>query len=81
MIYIYTSYDDIDKTQSIEDPETFFNGYIISRDFGDKEVDAMRVIDSAELLDKVMGSVKTPRGITSIDKLSTGCKTVTFIFI
>ena len=28
------------------------------------------------ILDKEQGTIRTPRGITSIDKLSTGCKTI-----
>lgn len=82
MIKIYTSYNNIDKGQVIENPEAFFNGYITSEDFAEKDFEVMKIIDNAELLDKQLGTIKTPRGITSIDNLSTGCKTVlTYIYI
>lgn len=76
MIYIYKSYNNIDKLQVIEDPEAFFNGYITAQEFDSTDIDAMKAIDKAELLDKAIGTIKTPRGITSIDHLSTGCKTI-----
>lgn len=75
MIDIYTSYEKIDRNAAILDPEAYFNGFITSSDFDELDNEAMHKIDGAELLDKDTGTVKTPRGITSIDSLSTGCKT------
>ena len=39
----------------------------------------MHVIDTAEILDYRLGTVSTPFGITSIQNLSTGCKTALLV--
>ena len=75
MINIYKSLHGLDEQSVITDAEAFFNGYITSKHFGSEEAEAMRRIDGAELLDREANMVKTPRGVTSIDNLSTGFKT------
>ena len=82
MINIYKSLQGLDEQTVIADAEAFFNGYITSKHFGDEEAEAMRRIDHAELLDRETNTVKTPRGVTSIDNLSTGCKTaIVYIYL
>ena len=39
----------------------------------------MRVIDTAEIIDYQLGTVSTPFGITSMQNLSTGCKTALLV--
>ena len=53
-----------------------FNLHINASQFDDSDLQAMKIIDNAELLDKNTGLIKTPFGLASIKNLSTGCKTV-----
>lgn len=76
MVNIYKSYEKLNECCMIKDAEAFFNGYITSEEFDAQEIEAMEKVDGAKLLDKQSGTIKTPRGVTSIDNLSTGCKTV-----
>lgn len=76
MIYIYKSSENIDITKLLYNVSSYFNGYITSKEFDDKELNAMKIIDNAKLVDKNIGTIVTPRGVTDIDHLSSGCKTV-----
>lgn len=73
MINIITKNDNKDV---IMDLASYFNIYVTARDFGVRELQALKEIDGADLLDKKTGLVKTKFGLTSIDFLSTGCKSV-----
>lgn len=75
-IHIYTNYINLELKDILIDNEAYFNENILSRDFGEFELQAMQKIDGASILDKEQGTIRTSRGITSIDKLSTGCKTI-----
>mgnify|MGYP001034593836 CR=1 FL=1 len=75
-INIYTHYADLELKDILIDNDAYFNENILSCDFGELELEVMQKIDEASILDKEQGTIRTPRGITSIDKLSTGCKTI-----
>ena len=60
----------------IRDFESFFEKFVLSKDFDDLDLDVMQKIDNAILLDRNVGSVKTRFGLTDILHLSTGCKVV-----
>lgn len=62
--------------RNIIDSEAYFNANISSSDFDDEDLEIMKAIDNASLIDKKLGTIKTDFGITSIKNLSTGCKTV-----
>lgn len=77
MVYLYKSIEDINnKSQILMDNEAFFKTRITAKEFGKLENEVIFNIDKAELLDKNVGTIKTPYGICSIENLSTGCKTV-----
>ena len=75
-INIYTHYADLELKDILIDNDAYFNENILSSDFGELELEVMQKIDEASIIDKEQGTIRTPRGITSIDKLSTGCKTI-----
>lgn len=58
------------------DCDAVFNVDVPASEFGEIELDAMRVIDSAELLDANTGAIVTKFGATDIEHLSTGCKVI-----
>ena len=64
------------ESNFIKDIESMFNLHINSKDFDEDDLNSIRVIDNAEVLDLTTGLIKTPYGLTSIKDLSTGCKTV-----
>lgn len=67
---------------NFDDCENFFRAKIFSTSFTDVDLSVLQEIDHAELLDRHTGAIKTDFGITSIDYLSTGCKTVlTYLYI
>lgn len=76
MIEITTGDFDNKYTYNFDDCESLFIAKIHSNQFGDDDIFAMRSIDHAELLDKNTGTIKTPFGVTGIENLSMGCKTV-----
>lgn len=61
---------------TINDFEAFFNSYVLAKDFDNMSLEAMKIIDGAELLDKNLGTVKTKFGVSDVLHLSTGCKVV-----
>ncbi len=75
-INIYTHYADLELKDILIDNDAYFNENILSCDFGELELKVIQKIDEASIIDKEQGTIRTPRGITSIDKLSTGCKTI-----
>ena len=84
MINIVTNKSRLNKKYiyEFEDCEVFFRAKIHSKDFGNDDIEAMQMIDNAILLDRDMGTIQTDFGITTIDNLSTGCKTVlTYLYI
>jgi len=82
MIEIYTDYEEFDIKKILLDNDSFFNINVTARDFSELEEDTMRVVDNAELLDRETGAIKTKRGITNLENLSTGCKTIlNYLFI
>lgn len=82
MVRINTKASSINKENLIIDNESFFNINISSKIFTESELDIIKKLDSAELLDRNTGEIKTPYGLTSIRNLSTGCKTIiNFMYI
>ena len=76
MINIFTDLDRFNRKEVILDNDAYFYENVTSENFGDLEEQIIKQIDNGVIIDKKLGTVKTLRGITSIDNLSTGCKTV-----
>lgn len=82
MIRLYRNKDKIDSNSIIVDNDSFFNNNVAPKDLSEISLKVMNVIDNAVLIDKEIGTIKTPYGVTSIDCLSTGCKTIlNYIFL
>lgn len=60
----------------IRDFESFFEKYILSVDFEQIDLDVIKSIDNAVVLDRKSGAIQTNFGLTDILHLSTGCKVV-----
>ncbi len=76
MINIFTDLDRFNRKEVILDNDAYFYENVTAENFGDLEEEIIKQIDNGVIIDKKLGTVKTLRGITSIDNLSTGCKTV-----
>lgn len=74
MIKILTKIPD-DSSFVLKDNEGFFQGEVRFSKLDNKDLEIIKNIDHAELIDKEIGGFKTPFGITDILHLSTGCKT------
>ena len=82
MIKLYTSKKYFQPEETITDNESFFNNSVSPIVLDDYSLEVIANIDKAILLDKKIGTIQTPYGITNIDSLSTGCKTVlNYIFL
>lgn len=75
-INIFTSYDKFDDSLVLADNDIFFNEYVKSSEFEDIDNEILKKIDEAEVIDIVMDTIKTKRGVCSLNDISTGCKTV-----
>ena len=81
MINVITKCDEKD-IDVIRDFESFFEKYVFSSNFEELDLNVMKRIDDAILLDKKTGAIKTKFGVTDILHLSTGCKVVlSYIYI
>lgn len=58
----------------LQDNDSFFSSIKINLD--DTAIRVIKIIDKAEVIDKPKGLIRTPFGETTVDNLSTGCKTV-----
>lgn len=76
LIKIYTTTSEIDKKATLYDNDTFFDNRVNTKEFTELEKEIIEHIDKAKIIDENIGEIKTPFGICSIKKLSTGCKTV-----
>ena len=76
MVRIYTDYSKFDLNRVIIDNDSYFYNTITASMLDHFCKKVMEEIDGAVLLDVNLGTIKTKRGITSIDNLSTGTKTV-----
>lgn len=74
MVKIYTS--QAKQLKTINNNDNYFFENIAPKDLDDVSRSVMKKIDQAELIDSQIGKIQTPRGIGSIEDLSTGCKTV-----
>lgn len=73
MIEIVTK-KDLLSSKKILDPESYFNTHIAIKDLDDTDKYYLKKIDSAEVISPI--AIKTKYGITSLDSISTGCKTL-----
>ena len=65
-----------EQQTTIGDVESFFDYKISAETLDDYDIEIMKKVDNAKLIDKKLGTIKTPFGVTDITHLSTGCKTV-----
>lgn len=76
MINIITDSARIVDKNIIMDAYATMDLNISAKDFGELDMYAIHEIDNAKILDKSIGTVQTPFGVTDILKLSMGCKVV-----
>lgn len=76
MINIYTSRKLLPDRNILNSVDDFFIAYVSQKQFESYDLEVMYKIDTAELLDRELGTIKTPFGVTDINHLSSGCKTV-----
>ena len=56
--------------------DAFFDRYVSVKSINGECRRYMKEIDNAEIIDEALGTIQTPFGVTSLENLSTGCKTV-----
>lgn len=77
MIRICTDKSLIDSTcDYFEDCDAFVRALVTSKEFSDRDIEAIQQIDNARMIDRNNNWVLTPFGDTNIENLSSGCKTV-----
>ena len=76
MVKIYTSKKYFRPEEILIDNESFFDNTVTAKSFDELSLDVIMNIDKAKLIDRNIGTIETPFGITSIDNVSTGCKAV-----
>lgn len=76
MIKIATKTSMFKRNEIIFDNEAFFFKHFVVHEIDDNYIEALRIIDNAQILDLKRGIVLTPFGVTSINDVSTGCKMV-----
>ena len=78
MIKLYTHWEDLNRAPySILSNEAAFKGFGRRPEvYTDYVQEVIKRVDSSILLDVNTGLIKTPHGVATVDKLSTGCKTV-----
>lgn len=82
MVKIYTSKKYFRPEEILIDNESFFDNTVTAKSFDELSLDVIMNIDKAKLIDRNIGTIETPFGITSIDNVSTGCKAVlNYIYI
>lgn len=82
MIRIFTSQKLLGNRKVIDDPDSFFIARVSQNQFDENDEKVIEEIDGAKLIDRNFGTIKTPFGLTDINHLSSGCKTVLdYLFI
>lgn len=76
MVKVYNSVKFFDEKEILFDSEAFFDGAVSARNFDEDNLNVMKKIDKAVLLDKDTGTIKIPFGVCRLEDLSTGCKTI-----
>ena len=76
MINVYTHRELLDSEMILDEVEDFFIAKVSSRQFDGNDEAVISEIDNAIVLDYQTGEIKTPFGLTDINRLSGGCKTV-----
>ena len=81
MIYIYTDEKYIKNgKKTLISNDTYFNSVIEASWIDKKCEDWILKIDRAVMIDKQIGNIQTPYGITSLESISTGLKTLINIY-
>lgn len=83
MINIWTDKHLINENcDFFNDCDLFVDSMVTAKDFSERDLEAIKLIDNAVVTDKLTGEVKTPYGLTNIENLSSGCKVVlTYLYI
>ena len=76
MVRLYTSGKYFKDNEIIIDNDSFFNNNVSAKSLSENSIKVMEEVDHAKLLDQNIGKIETPYGITGIQDLSTGCKTI-----
>lgn len=77
MIKVYNKIEGFFELDEILiDTDRFFDISVPSMEIDDVGEKVMNRIDRARFIDKKLGTIETPYGITSYQNLSTGCKSV-----
>lgn len=76
MINVYTSRKLLGSRAIIDEVDDFFNARVSSKQFEEFNEAVMQKIDNAKVIDYETGEIKTAFGLTNINNLSSGCKTV-----
>ncbi len=75
VVKLYTDISKFSALPIVDDCEATFRALVTAKYFTNIDLDVMWRIDSAKLMDRNTGLVKTSFGLTTINNLSTGCKT------
>lgn len=75
MVRLYTSGKYFKDNEIIIDNDSFLITMYLQKPFRNS-IKVMEEVDHAKLLDQNIGKIETPYGITGIQDLSTGCKTI-----
>lgn len=82
VVSIYSTSNLLNRREIIMDCESFFDARISTMKMSKDSIEAMYAIDKAEIVDKKLGTIKTPIGVCSRKDLSSGCKTVlSYIYV
>lgn len=74
MLNIYIKPKDVPKNDFVDSVDTFFSSIMYSLPINKKDKEYITQIDKAEYIDN--GRIKTVFGDTTVEHLSTGCKTL-----
>lgn len=75
MVRLYTNKSFLD-VPVIDKNNSYFMVKVGVRGITDAGIECIRKVDNAELIDRSIGTVATPFGVTSVENLSTGCQTL-----
>ena len=82
MIRLYTSLTDVKNGKgTLINNDSYFNNKITASELDEQCEKWLLKIDEAVIIDRKLGSVKTPYGLTNIESLSTGLKTLINVYM
>lgn len=76
MIKVYTNRELLGNRVILDEVDDFFNARVSSKQFDGNDETVISEIDNASVRDYKTGEIETPFGLTDINNLSSGCKTV-----